>query len=190
MTFGKILATAVASVFFVSACSSNGISVNNSLHARHVAVHITEAAKRGALATEIVGNPLRVSDSAWQDYITRSMRGAHFGPEFDFSTSAQANAETKARLVVQFQPPESSSVYSLCKMDRDIPESLNHKQDRLNAIAAFCVREKAMDWAILEGPMPGSLEDDRLKLFTLTLAQSVIRPYLSAGGDCENANCD
>lgn len=184
-----IAALASVAIAALAGCSSDSISVQNSLHAQQVAVYIQEAAKRGGLRTEITGNPFDVPQEQWTGSVTEAMHGAHFGQKIVFSPTIESDRNTQSRLIIQFQPPATTNYVSLCR-DKPLDASLTGEQDTLRARAALCVRGNAIDWAYVEGPMPDSVNDTRLTEFVAALARGVIRPNVADHGGCDNSNCN
>ncbi len=181
----------LACVLGATACSSDSISVRSSLYARNVSVHYAEAAKDGAIRTEIIGNPLNVSDATWNDHVASVFTTAHFGPRFDFSLDAVADPITQARIVVQFQPPPSTTARTICNGADTLEDSLTTPpQPTLKAVAALCVQGHALDWAIVTGPMPSSIDDTRLVQFASAIAQNIVRSNVADRNGCDNSNCN
>jgi hypothetical protein len=187
-TFHRTLAVMVCALT-VTACASDSITVRSSLNARNVAVHFSEAAKDGSMHTDIVGNPLTVSDEAWHDRITTILSTAHFGPDFALDADTAVDRVTKARIVMQFQPPESTTLLTICDDVDTLESSVEGDGYRLEAIAAFCVENRVMDWAIISGPMPASLGDEKLTDFASAIAMNIIRPNVRDDKGCNNDNC-
>ncbi len=185
----RSIALSAVCVLLAAACSTESITVRSSLNARNVTVYYSEAAKDGVIRTEIVGNPLNVPDAEWIERITGVFNTAHFGPEFEFSTDAVVDRITYARIVVQFQPPATTTARTICGGIDTLEPSVATDAGRLEAVAALCVQDNALDWAVVTGPMPASLEDARLVQFASAIAQNIVRPNVRDHNGCNNSNC-
>ena len=173
----------------MTGCVQDSIQVKGSLNARHVSTHLAEAAKKGYIRTEITGNPLGVSDALWIEHILSVFKSSHFGPTFDFLIDAPANPVTDARFVVQFQPPPSTTLKTICSVPDKLAASIPPENDQLTAFAALCVWGRPLDWAFVTGPMPASLDDERLPRFASTITLNVVRSNLRETDGCDSSNC-
>ena len=62
------------------------------------------AAGKGAMYTEIVGNPFNAPKEEVERLVTGTMFGSHFGPDVRFSTKRDPENSSPYRIVVMFNP--------------------------------------------------------------------------------------
>ena len=75
------------------------------------------AAAQGAMLTEIRGNPFGGDKAALDKAVTETMYGAHFGPPVRFVTEAPQGLKSPYRVVMLFNPEETTNSKALCDGD-------------------------------------------------------------------------
>jgi len=90
---------------------------------------------------------------------------------------------------VQFQPPPSTTLKTICSVPDKLAASIPPENDQLTAFAALCVWGRPLDWAFVTGPMPASLDDERLTRFASTITLNVVRSNLRETDGCDSSNC-
>ncbi len=72
-------------------------------------------AGKGALYTQIVGNPFNASKDKVESVVTGTMLGAHFGPDVRFSTKRDPDNTSPDSVVLPFNPAPSVTAIQLCE---------------------------------------------------------------------------
>ncbi len=93
-------------------------------------------AGKGALYTQIVGNPFNASKDKVESVVTGTMFGAHFGPDVRFSTKRNPDNTSPYSVVLLFNPAPSVTAIQLCK-DPD-PQLATAASGETRVMLAFC----------------------------------------------------
>ena len=94
---------------------------------------------RGAMYTEVLGNPFSTPLEEVESAVTRAMSGANPGQPIRFSTELEGDGRSPYRLVVAFNPAPGLSGYNLCL---DEPGEAGVAAQQVRVIAAFCAGER------------------------------------------------
>ena len=93
-------------------------------------------AGKGALYTQIVGNPFNASKDKVESVVTGTMFGAHFGPDVRFTTTRDPGNPSPYSVVLLFNPAPSVTATQLCK-DPD-PRLATAASGETRVMLAFC----------------------------------------------------
>ncbi len=93
-------------------------------------------AGKGALYTQIVGNPFNASKNKVESVVTGTMFGAHFGPDVRFSTTRDPGNTSPYSVVLLFNPAPSVTATQLCE-DPD-PQLATAASGQTRVLLAFC----------------------------------------------------
>ncbi len=93
------------------------------------------AAGKGAMYTEVVGNPFNAPKEEVERVVTGTMFGSHFGPDVRFSTKRDPENPSPYRVVVMFNPGRGVTASKLC-MDSQQPSRA--ATATLRVMLAFC----------------------------------------------------
>ena len=93
-------------------------------------------AGKGALYTQIVGNPFNASKDKVESVVTGTMFGAHFGPDVRFSTKRDPDNTSPYSVVLLFNPAPSVTAIQLCA-DPD-PQLATAASGQTRVMLAFC----------------------------------------------------
>ncbi|UCH73535.1 MAG: hypothetical protein JSU82_14500 [Rhodospirillales bacterium] len=111
----------------------------------------------------IVGNPFGGDAAAFETLVTDAMRGRHWGQATGFTTTPGADAQTRFRVVMLFDPPVSLNGTRLC---REAPSALSSEPggEGIILFAAFCrgkrLRTQIKGWiAGASGPGDSAFRD-------------------------------
>ena len=95
---------------------------------------------RGAMYTEVLGNPFSAPPEALESAVTRAMSGANPGQPIRFATELEeGSGRSPYRVVVAFNPGPGVSGYRLCL---DEPGPAGAAAGEIRVIAVFCARER------------------------------------------------
>lgn len=96
------------------------------------------AGARGAIRVMIAGDPLDTDPEGLAEAVTDAMKGRHWGPRTDFTTSADPRTRPSYRVVMMFNPAPTMIGMRLCRED---PAGLPVEQpaEGLILFAAFCL---------------------------------------------------
>jgi hypothetical protein len=85
----------------------------------------------------VIGNPFGGDHSAFERAVTDAMQGQHWGPRTNFTTTPGADARTRYRVVLLFDPPRSLNSARLC---REVASALPSESagEGIVLFAAFC----------------------------------------------------
>ncbi len=133
-----IAATAVLGAA-LTACAAGGIIVQPPIIGSYDPEMLGYAASRGALLTQVVGNPFGLPQQEVEAAVVSSMVGARFGPRVRFSTRVSAAQASPYRVVVLLNPAPGAQVGRLCgDSTQPTAQSTGAVSDKLRAMAAFC----------------------------------------------------
>ncbi len=93
-------------------------------------------AGKGALYTQIVGNPFNAPKDKVESVVTGSMFGAHFGPDVRFSTKRDPDNTSPYSVVLLFNPAPSVTAIQLCK--NPDPQLATADSGLTRVMLAFC----------------------------------------------------
>ncbi len=93
-------------------------------------------AGKGALYTQIVGNPFNASKDKVESVVTGTMFGAHFGPDVRFSTKHDPDNTSPYSVVLLFNPAPNVTEIQLCA-DPD-PQLAMAASGQTRVMLAFC----------------------------------------------------
>ena len=128
----------VAAAFAVAACAAGNVRLTQQDHSPSYSPG--EFAYAGAgrdLRVVITGNPFGGDHSAFEKAVTDAMQGQHWGQRTNFTTTPSADARTRYRVVLLFDPPRSLNSARLC---RDVASALPRESasEGIVLFAAFC----------------------------------------------------
>ena len=129
-----IAATAVLGAA-LTACAAGGIIVQPPTIGSYDPEMLGYAASRGALLTQVVGNPFGVPQQEIEAAVASSMTGATFGRHVTFAAKVSPDYASPYRVVFLLGPAPGAQASRLCD-DPDQPTAV--PVDRLRALAAFC----------------------------------------------------
>ncbi len=119
----------------LTACTAGGIIVQPPTIGSYDPEMLGYAASRGALLTQVVGNPFGLPQQEVEAAVVDSMVGIRFGPRVKFSTRVSAAQASPYRVVVLLNPAPGAQVGRLCS---DFTQPTAAVSDKLRAMAAFC----------------------------------------------------
>ena len=93
-------------------------------------------AGKGALYTQIVGNPFNASKDKVESVVTGTMFGAHFGPDVRFSTKRDPDNTSPYSVVLLFNPAPSVTAIQLCEDPG--PQLATAASGQTRVMLAFC----------------------------------------------------
>ncbi len=91
---------------------------------------------KGALYTQIVGNPFGASKDKVESVVTGTMFGAHSGPDVRFSTKRDPGNTSPYSVVLLFNPAPSVTAIQLCK--NPDPQLARAVSGQTRVMLAFC----------------------------------------------------
>lgn len=89
------------------------------------------------LTTEISGNPFGMDQATFDQVVTDLMRGRHFGPPTNFTTTPGPSAREPYHVVLAFNPEGALTHQALC-LRRRVPTQPLGADGRMTLQAAFC----------------------------------------------------
>jgi hypothetical protein len=93
-------------------------------------------AGKGALYTQIVGNPFNASKDKVESVVTGTMFGAHFGPDVRFSTKRDPDNTSPYSVVLLFNPAPNVTAIQLCEDPG--PQLATAASGQTRVMLAFC----------------------------------------------------
>ncbi len=136
----------------LSACAANSVTQPAYLGTFNPQT-LSYIAGKGPLYTQIVGNPFPASDEEVGRIITRTMVGAHFGPEIEFTTVRDPANPSPYRVVMVLNSGAGVSPTAMC---REVPQptgaSAGPIAGPLHITAALCAgqdRETSLSGSIV-----------------------------------------
>jgi hypothetical protein len=99
------------------------------------------AISRGAILTEVVGNPFDAPKQEVDAAVTGSMTGATFGRQASFKTKVSPDYDSPYRIVILLDPALGAQANRLCS-EPGQPAATG--PDRIRAMAAFCSNDTAI----------------------------------------------
>lgn len=99
---------------------------------------LSYAAGKGAILTDIRGNPFNQPKEQVDAAITAAMYGAHFGPDVPFVTEKPQDYDSPYRVLVLFDPDERLTPEKLCAED---PKPSERSEGVIRVVAAFCAQD-------------------------------------------------
>ena len=96
------------------------------------------AAGKGAILTDIRGNPFNQPKEQVDAAITEAMFGAHFGPDVPFVTEEPQDYNSPYRVLIVFDPDVSLTPEKLCAED---PKPGERSEGVIKVVAAFCAQD-------------------------------------------------
>lgn len=130
----QIAATAILGAA-LTACAAGGIITQPPTIGSYDPEMLGYAASRGAILTEVAGNPFGVPKHDVDEAVASSMTGATFGRHVTFAAKVSPDYASPYRVVVLLGPAPGAQASRLCD-DPDQPTVV--PVDRLRALAAFC----------------------------------------------------
>ena len=118
----------------LAACS--GGAVDTPYNGTYDSSMLRYVAGKGALYTQIVGNPFDVSKDKVESVVTGAMFGAHFGPDVRFSTERDPDNTSPYSVVLLFNPAPSVTAIQLCK--NPDPQLARAVSGQTRVMLAFC----------------------------------------------------
>lgn len=108
-------------------------------------------ASKGALYTQVIGNPFDAPKTDLDRSLTASMTGAHFGQTVRFSTERDPANRSPYRVVVLFNPGAGAAEHNLCQ---DQAEPGPGSGGRIHVVAALCAGDSRE--TSVAGRIPGA----------------------------------
>ncbi len=137
----KLSRTAATAVLgaALTACTAGGIVVQPANIGSYDPEMLGYAASRGALLTQVVGNPFDLPQREVDAAVVDSMAGVQVGPRVRFSTTVSAAQVSPYRVVVLLDPAPGAQVARLCGASaQPSAQPSGAVSDKLRAMAAFC----------------------------------------------------
>ena len=123
----------------LTACAAGGIIIQPPNIGSYDPEMLGYAASRGALLTQVVGNPFGLPQQEVEAAVVDSMAGVQIGPRVKFSTRVSAAQASPYRVVVLLNPAPGAQVAQLCgAATQPTTQSIGAVSDKLRAMAAFC----------------------------------------------------
>jgi hypothetical protein len=136
----RLAALSVASIV-LAACGGGAVKVQPPYVGSYDPGMLRYAISRGAILTEVVGNPFDAPKEEVDAAVTRSMTGATFGRMARFTTKVSPGYVSPYRVVVLLDPARGAQANRLCS---DPGQPTAAWPDRIRAMAAFCGSDKAI----------------------------------------------
>ena len=136
----RLAALSVAGVV-LAACGGGAVKVQPPYIGSYHPGMLQYAISRGAILTEVVGNPFDAPKEEVDAAVTRSMTGATFGKMARFTTKTSPGYGSPYRVVVLLNPALGAQANRLCS---DPGQPTAAWPDRIRATAAFCSGDKAI----------------------------------------------
>lgn len=133
-TVARIAAVAAVGVV-LAACAAGGARVQPVYIGSYDPEMLNYAASKGAMLTEVVGNPFGAPKERVDAAVIGSMTGAHFGPRLAFTTKAPPDYASPYRIVMFFNPAPNAQAIQICS-NADQPTAA--QPNELRMLAAFC----------------------------------------------------
>ena len=99
------------------------------------------AISKGAILTEVVGNPFDVPKEEVDAAVTGSMTGATFGRQASFKTQVSTDYNSPYRIVFLLDPALGAQANRLCS---EPGQPTATRPDRIRAMAAFCGSDRVI----------------------------------------------
>lgn len=113
--FGRLLAFGLATGLAGGLAACTGNAVDSPYIGTFTPMTLHYMAGKGAVYTEVLGNPFAAPQKEVERAVTGTMHGAHFGPDLRFSTERDPDNTSPYSVVVMFDPAPSLSPAALCK---------------------------------------------------------------------------
>ncbi len=136
----RLAVLSVASVV-LAACGGGAVKVQPPYIGSYHPEMLQYAISRGAILTEVVGNPFDVPKEEVDAAVARSMTGATFGRQARFTTKAPPGYGSPYRVVVLLNPALGAQANRLCS---DPGQPTSAWPNRIRAMAAFCSGDRAI----------------------------------------------
>ena len=134
----RFAALSVAGVM-LAACSADTVKVQPTYVGSYDPGMLQYAVSKGAILTEVVGNPFDVPQEEVDAAVIRSMTGATFGRMARFTTKVSPDNNSPYRVVVLLDPAPRAQANRLCSNPNQ-PTAAS--TDRIRAMAAFCSSDR------------------------------------------------
>ena len=133
---GKSIAWPLAATFAagLTACGGGTLSPTR-IDGSYDPLTLNYIAGKGALYTEIVGNPFEVPKDRLDSVVTGTMFGSHFGQPIRFSAERDPENTSPYRVVVVFNPERTADPTKLCQ---DAQQPTGASSGQLRVAMAFC----------------------------------------------------
>ncbi len=131
---GKVFLGALLLAGGLTACA--GGAVDPPYHGTYDPSMLRYIAGKGALYTQIVGNPFSASKDKVERVVTGTMFGAHFGPDVRFSTKRDPDNTSPYSVVLLFNPAPSVTAIQLCAAPD--PQLARPASGQTRVMLAFC----------------------------------------------------
>ena len=136
----RFAALSVAGIM-LAACGGGALKVRPPYVGSYDPGMLQYAVSKGAILTEVVGNPFDASKEEVDAAVTRSMTGATFGRMARFTTKVSPDNNSPYRVVVLLDPALGAQANRLCS---DPGQPTAASSDRTRAMAAFCSSDTAI----------------------------------------------
>ncbi len=137
----RLAALSVACIA-LAACGRGAVTVQPPIIGSYDPEMLGYAASRGAILTEVTGNPFGVPKHDVDAAVASSMTGATFGRHVTFAAKVSPDYASPYRVVFLLGPAPGAQSSRLCD-DPDQPTAV--PVDRLRALAAFCGAETVIN---------------------------------------------
>lgn len=142
------------------------------------------AASKGELHTEVEGDPLGMPKDRFDDFVTRTMQGANFGPPVTYTTRHTERTRKQYKVVMLFNGPIHLTADELCAEGRP-PVRTGPLREGVSLQAAFCEWNHALSQA--EGVVYDvqGADDPKFRELVRQVTTSLFPVYdhLDIGGD-------
>ncbi len=134
---------AVLSVAYavLAGCGASGVVVQPPYVGSYDPEMLQYATSKGAILTEVVGNPFDVPKEEVDAAVAGSMTGATFGRQASFKTQVSTDYDSPYRIAILLDPVPGARAITLCS-EPDQPTAT--RPDRIRAMAAFCSNDKTI----------------------------------------------
>ncbi len=122
----------------LTACAGDGTRVQPPYIGSYDPEMLDYAASKGAVLTEVVGNPFGVAKEELDGAVVGAMRGAHFGQPVTFTTTPPADYTSPYRIVMLFNPAPGAQTNRVCA---EPAQPSAAQPGELSVIAAFCSKD-------------------------------------------------
>lgn len=138
----RVAATAVIGVA-LTACAAGGIVLQPPDIGSYDPEMLGYAASRGALLTQVAGNPFGLPQQEVDAAVVDSMAGSRVGARVKFSTRVSEKQASPYRVVILLNPAPGTQAARLCGdftqlIAQPTARSPGVASDKLRAMAAFC----------------------------------------------------
>lgn len=138
------------------------------------------------MRTEIYGTPfLGVAKVEFDKAVTDAMRGAHFGPATNFTTTPGDSARSTYRVRMLWNAPRSASPSRLCEGTPEDPGAIS-EDGRARLIAAFCRSDRAITYVVGSVDDVSGPDDPRFVGFVRQVTHRLFPPR---DGDFDRERC-